>query len=145
MTTGRTSFAFDNRGGSWSWYEDAGAKVPIDEIRHHVTLLRDSEGEIAAVDFRNLISHKLRCAERGTLQVPDDGRPQLARAPGVMEIKWGIERVAWRLYFCEPPQLYSSRIMLGLHFAQKDTLATQDQDIDEAARRWTAWQARQHG
>ena len=141
MSADQRSFAFDGVGGKWEWYEEDGLNVPIAEIRQHGDRIAAADGEHAARDFKALIAEKLKLAGRGQLQVPEDGRPHLFVAGGVMEIKWGLRGAQWRLYYCEPLHLHAARVMLALHFTQKIDLARQDEDIQEAARRWSCWQA----
>lgn len=144
MTYGRTSFAFKG-GGVWFWYERDGTNVPIAEIRAHAESISRDEGPDAARDFMAMIRVKLKRAEQGQLIEPQEGRPYLARQPGMMEVKWSIEQRLWRLYYCEPPRLHEQRGMLGLYFNEKLSKKQQDCDIDEAARRWHWWQVSQRG
>lgn len=136
------SFAFDGVGGRWLWFEEDGRKVAIAEIRQHAEHIAAEEGPIARRDFLQLVSNKLKRAERGELHVPDDGRASLVLVQGIMEIKWSLGAVQWRLYYCEPLRLHAGRAMLGLHFDRKSSLDEQDRQITEAARRWTVWQGR---
>lgn len=146
VTTQRRSFAFDRAGGaSWQWYQEAGRPVPIDEMRRHIEDYAAGEGLGAAKLFRADIHTKLLRAQAGTLQVPDDGRPELRLVQGIMEIKWGVGDAQWRLYYCEPLHLQAQRIMVGLHFNRKEDLDQQDAHIREAARRWTSWQSGMDG
>lgn len=140
MNSWRTSFAFSG-GGEWDWYKENGKNVPYVEIKSENDLIEAAEGPDAARDFRKLIKVKLDKAERGELNEPEDGRPYLARQPGVMELKWGLEDQQWRLYYCEPLKLYQARVMLGLLFGRKVSKEQQDGDIDDAAARWTWWQS----
>ena len=119
MATDRASFAFDGVGGRWEWYEVGGRRIPIDEIQQHASAIAASESANAARDFKQLIAEKLRRAGRGALSVPEDGRPHLFRADGVMEIEWRLRGDQWRLYYCEPLQLRRERVMLGLYFNKK--------------------------
>ena len=145
MTSGGASYAFDGRGGEWEWFEEQGRNVPIAEIRQQAAVIAGSDGRAASRDFLALVSTKIKLAEQGALAVPVDGRPHLFRAEGVKELKWSVDGVQWRLYYCEPLTLYTRRGMLALHFARKESLGQQDTAIDEAARRWAAWHARQPG
>ena len=135
----QTSLAFDGVGGRWEWYKEGGANVPMGEIHEHLATLTVRKGPPAATDLKAMIRTKLKTAERGALHEPGNGCSNLVSARGVMEIKWSQGRDQWRLYYCEP--LHLDRVMLGLLFNQKHDNDQQDRDIDEAAHRWTCWQA----
>ncbi|WP_073460264.1 type II toxin-antitoxin system RelE/ParE family toxin [Pseudonocardia thermophila] len=140
------SFAYiGGGGGTWDWYVEGGLKLAIEEIRRHAAAIAATSGDLAAADFLALIRAKLKRAERGELEVPDDGKPHLHLRPGVMEIRWHIEGTNWRLYYCEPLELRLSRVMLGLLFNVKTSPEQQDADITAAAHRWSCWQAQRRG
>ena len=138
MPTWRMSFAF-NGGGAWWFYKRDGVHVPLEEIKQAAVGVEAEEGLLAKIDFVEAIRVKIKAAQLGELTPPDDVKTDLARAAGLHELRWRIERKQWRLYYCEPPRLYVKRIMLGLLFNEKTTSDLQDEDIDNAVNRYIWW------
>ncbi|GAA4024934.1 hypothetical protein GCM10022247_56720 [Allokutzneria multivorans] len=138
MFPNRSSFAF-NGGGNWRWYEPNGINLPMREARQCAALIEATQGQVARDDFISAIMTKIKKAERGELEYPDDAKAGMARSPDINELKWRLEDDEWRLYYSEPIKLHAQRGMLGLHFDVKPDLDHQDRSIDEAARRNKDW------
>ena len=124
-------------GGAWELYRDErGISVVELEIHQADSSMYQRAHLLAEVRAR------MKATLAGTLK-PHRDLKYLTLRP-LFELRWDIEKRAWRLYFA-----WRGTLKLGLRFAEKpkrlDANAVQNTHILDAWTRYMSWQRRQNG
>ena len=126
-------------GGDWKLYRDErGISIVRQEIHQAASSAYDKADLLAKV------AALMRETVEGTLE-PDTNFKRLTLRP-LFELRWDIERRAWRLYFAW--EEHPDNLKLALRFAEKpkrlDANAVQNTHVLQAWTRYMSWQRREN-